>query len=53
LKIEVDLRLGRLVDPDNCPMSLEVLDFLTIKSLPLMVNNPEGIRPFRSAGLKF
>jgi GTP cyclohydrolase II len=33
-------------------MSIEVLDFFNIKSLPLMINNPEGISPFRSAGIE-
>jgi hypothetical protein len=48
-KIEVDLRLEHPVDLGNCSLSIEVLEFLNIKSLPLTIDNLEGIHPFRPA----
>jgi GTP cyclohydrolase II len=50
--IEANLRLGHAVDLRNYALAVEVLRFLSIRSIRLMTNNPDKIHAVRSSGIE-
>lgn len=50
--IEANLRLGHAVDLRDYTLSVAVLEFLNIRSLQLMTNNPEKLHAVSSAGIE-
>ena len=50
--IEANLRLGHAVDLRDYALSVEILQFLEIRSLQLMTNNPEKIDAVLSSGIE-
>jgi GTP cyclohydrolase II len=50
--IEANLRLGHAVDLRDYALPVEILQFLEIRSLRLMTNNPDKINAVRAAGIE-
>lgn len=50
--IEANLRLGHAVDLRDYALPVEILQFLGIRSLHLMTNNPDKIDAVRAAGIE-
>lgn len=50
--IEANLRLGHAVDLRDYALPVEILQFLDIRSLRLMTNNPDKINAVRAAGIE-
>jgi GTP cyclohydrolase II len=50
--IEANLRLGHAVDLRDYALPVKILQFLEIRSIRLMTNNPEKINAVRSSGIE-
>lgn len=50
--IEANLRLGHAVDLRDYALPVNILQFLGLRSVRLMTNNPEKINAVRSSGIK-
>jgi len=50
--IEANLQLGHAIDLRDYALAVKILNFLQIRSLRLMTNNPDKLRAVQSAGIE-